>query len=254
MIDIQFRRGVIRSWQKWFHRTPSTVDAARAVHYVQARECGHVRGFIRQPFLTPLVDLCRESDGLLQSYAKNTRYEIRRARAEGVSCGLEDDLARFVEFYNSFAATKDLSGLNLRELQHYASHLLVTKATREGNVLAMHSYLLDPQEKRARLLHSASLFRTTLTSEDSQRSGRANRLLHYQDMLHCRELGMGEMDLGGYHRSSDLALLSVNKFKESFGGNIVEESNYLSLPLYMYRLINQWLKRRQVSQARRAVG
>jgi hypothetical protein len=241
MIDIQFRRGRAYLWQKWFHLKPSARDSVRAVHYVQARGRDGVPGFIRQPFLTPLVDLSKGEDALLESYAKNTRYEIRRAKAEGIKATIEDNLANFVKFYNRFALTKDLPPISLADVECYRPHLCVTKATQGQQLLAMHSYLVDAEEKRARLLHSACLFRVA-DKDGAQLIGRANRLLHHEDMGHFISQGMSYVDLGGYHAANDRELLRVNRFKDSFSGTVVQESNYLSVPLYMYRLLHDRLQ------------
>ena len=54
--------------------------------------------------------------------------------------------------------------------------------------------------------------------------GRANRLLHWGDMLRFRELGVATYDLGGwYTEHRDEALLKINSFKEEFGGSVVHE-------------------------------
>jgi lipid II:glycine glycyltransferase (peptidoglycan interpeptide bridge formation enzyme) len=55
--------------------------------------------------------------------------------------------------------------------------------------------------------------------------GRANRYLHWQDLLRLRESGCTALDLGGWHPGDDTELLKINKFKEEFGGKVVEIYN-----------------------------
>jgi len=249
MIDIQMKRGLIHRWQKWFHDAPSVADSFKAVHYIQSHARIAVPGFVRESFLTRLIDLRIGTGLLLRSYPKGTRYEILRAKREGVSVDVENDLGNFVKFYNSFAATKDLSALSLGHIGCYVPYLRVTKAVRDGIVLTMHSYLLDEEGGRARLLHSASVFRTMENSKDAALIGHANRLHHHEDMVYFLDHNVRYMDLGGHYNGSDPKLLGINRFKESFGGDVVEESNYLSVPLYLYRLFSQRLGRWQVLQA-----
>lgn len=241
MIDIQMRGGILCSWQKWFYAAPLPADGLKAVQYLQSRAQVALPGFVREPFPTRLLDLRKGADAVLQCYAKNTRYEIRRARAEGVSFELESDLAKFLDFYNSFATTKGLSTLDFRFAEVYAPFMKMTKAVRDGIVLTMHSYLVDEEQQRARLLHSASGFRSARNAEDAQLFGRANRLLHHEDMVYFLDHDMRDLDLGGHYYGCDPELINVNKFKESFGGRIVEESNYLSLPLFIRRLLRKRL-------------
>ena len=73
------------------------------------------------------------------------------------------------------------------------------------------------------LFYSASLFRELDNSAIRNRIGRANRLLHWQDMLHFKAGGISVYDFGGWYAGdSDLERLRINKFKEEFGGQIVK--------------------------------
>jgi hypothetical protein len=51
--------------------------------------------------------------------------------------------------------------------------------------------------------------------------GRANRFHHWMDILDFQDEGMFQFDFGGwYPGSKDEARLSINRFKESFGGEV----------------------------------
>ena len=92
----------------------------------------------------------------------------------------------------------------------------------------MHAYLLDDTLKRVRLLHSASLFRNEKDNQLKAITGRANRLLHFNDMCFFKQHGFQIYDMGGYaHGTSDEALKRINQFKDSFGGILIQESDYL---------------------------
>jgi hypothetical protein len=110
--------------------------------------------------------------------------------------------------------------------------MLVTEMSVGGQPLVMHAYLQDKTIGRVALWKSASHFRTLEGAEGQQQRnliGRANRLLHFSDMKHLRNDGFEIYDLGGYAPDTDdLALKRINDFKDSFGGELVEESNYLS--------------------------
>lgn len=56
--------------------------------------------------------------------------------------------------------------------------------------------------------------------------GRANRLHHWSDMLRFRDEGFGIYDFGGwYSGTQNQALLQINRFKKSFGGELVRQYN-----------------------------
>lgn len=183
------------------------------------------------PRATRIIDLAPDPDALFRSVSKNARYKIGRAsKRDNVATTLTlvpavDDVAEFVEYYDAFAASKGVPPIRRSQFDALvnAGKLVISAArTREGVLLAAHAYLFD--HPRARLSHSASLFRLEADSKERSRMGRANRLLHWDDMLRFRELGVTTYDLGGwYTENRDEALLKINLFKEEFGGTVSKE-------------------------------
>ena len=89
--------------------------------------------------------------------------------------------------------------------------LVITQAIdSENKSLVMHSYLCDKDNKRVRLLHSASLFRS---DDQNIRSlvGMANRFLHFKDMTYFNYM---VYDFGGYaFETNDEQLKNINDFR-----------------------------------------
>jgi hypothetical protein len=79
-------------------------------------------------------------------------------------------------------------------LQSLGEHLCITEAVLDGNVVCSHLYIADRAVGRAHLIRSASLFRETRHAE-RQKIGRANRLLHFHDILLFQQRGLGLYDL-----------------------------------------------------------
>ncbi|MNI71773.1 hypothetical protein D3C73_1276650 [compost metagenome] len=106
--------------------------------------------------------------------------------------------------------------------------MLITKATYDNVDIVMHSYVIDKHSKRARLLHSSSLFRNEDGTNIRAIIGRANRLLHFADIQYFKEMGFVTYDLGGYATDiQDQALANINQFKSSFGGQLKKENDYI---------------------------
>ena len=104
--------------------------------------------------------------------------------------------------------------------------------------VVMHSYIVDREASRARLLHSASLFRNVDDSKERNAIGRANRLLHFKAMMLFAEQGFDCYDFGGYAMDTeDRDLVSINRFKDEFGGELAEESSYLSYPMFLIKAL-----------------
>ena len=94
-----------------------------------------------------------------------------------------------------------------------------------------------------RNVRDAACGRSTDDGERRSLIGRANRALHYLNMLNFKDRGITTYDLGGYALGTqDPELQEVNEFKDSFGGQLIEESNYISLPLHWARKLNALLR------------
>jgi hypothetical protein len=138
-----------------------------------------------------------------------------------------------------FAVSKHLPKLK-STFYKYQSHVVITKAIYKDEDVVMHAYLFDDNFKRVRLLHSASLFRIEKDPQYRAVIGRANRLLHFKDMCYFKEKGYQEYDLGGYaHGTTDESLLKINQFKDSFGGALVEESDFSPILARVYTFFNK---------------
>ena len=106
--------------------------------------------------------------------------------------------------------------------------------------------------RRATLLHSASHFRNLDDNELRAVVGRANRLLHWKDIIGFKAEGLEVYDFGGWYAGSeDQALLKINQFKEGFGGSRVEQVNAalaLSWRGWVYLKVRHLLSPRQRKQ------
>jgi hypothetical protein len=185
-------------------------------------------------FCTMLLDLSRDPSLLLGQMERDTRYEIRRAETKdklthrvwtdaSASC-----LSRFRSFYDTWAAQhmSKVSHLRLLTFAKIGALALSEVTDESGTSLVWHVYC--QVEDRVRLLHSVSSLRGT--SEGARRSmlGRANRFHHWRDVLTFQAQGVRHYDFGGwYDGQSDSKGLSLNQFKEGFGGRIVLNYNGL---------------------------
>jgi hypothetical protein len=190
-----------------------------------------VHGTVCYPFSTLLIDLTQEPDALLAGMSKTTRNEVRRAAKDNLvfEFNAHPDngwLSDFFEFYAEFAHLKGLPDLNRARLlgMRESQALILTRINQaDGATLVWHCYV--HVNGWARLIHSASLFRATDKAQQAVIS-RANRHLHWLDMLRFRETGFSTYDFGGwYSGQDDEAKLNINRFKEGFGGSVAAQFN-----------------------------
>jgi hypothetical protein len=184
------------------------------------------------PFTTLTISLQGSEEQLLEGLNRDTKYKVRRAASKDqVECLYETEgsaalCAEFLAFYNDFAQAKGLPGLPAAELLARAQGgaLCISRAVREGVTLVWHVHAVTPH--KATLLHSASQFRQLDDNEARAVVGRANRLLHWRDMLTFKEQGMSVYDFGGWYAGEQNEdLLRINQFKEGFGGVRTEQFN-----------------------------
>jgi len=232
MIVVKKRRSSIPYAYIWFAQKP---DILRALSFVIFAQCAHSRGcfgFVRRAFTTKIIDLQAANEELLKNMSRKGAYEVKRAKREGVLVRSIGNSTEFLSFYNTFAAMKGLSPANGDELAGWGREIQGLAAVTDGVPVVMHTYIVDCDRGRARLLHSASQFRQAASAEERAGIGRANRLLHYEAMLHFKALGLAEYDLGGYAKgSADAQLANIAKFKDTLGGREVREDHFVSLPL-----------------------
>lgn len=208
----------------WF--AESSLSEKGIITYRQAR----YEGKNAIPFDTLVNDLTPAPEEIKSKFAKNCKYEVNRAERENVTYRIlhgteitDEDIDAFLDFFKKFWETKDIQFTEEEELRRdfrlYRDMdvLVLSIGVVEGEDAIYHTYVHD--DKRARLWHSASLYRLLGDEEGDSRKiiGMGNRYLHYCDMLFFKERGLTEYDWGGAGKTEDVA--SITKFKEAFGGS-----------------------------------
>lgn len=227
---ISYSKKLIRIVEAWNGEALDDVDADLVRLFQQPAPIDDM--FCRE-FYTILLDIGRELEVLLSEMKKGTRYEIKRAGAkdnlvyEYLNANHPHAFDEFCNYYDEFASQKSQPSVNRSWLKLMAEteNLTISRVGEEtGETLVWHLYYRSGA--RATLLHSASLFRSSNSSSHRNRVGRANRYHHWQDILRLRATGVSLYDFGGWYQGNeDIQRLSINKFKEEFGGEVVK--NYI---------------------------
>jgi hypothetical protein len=191
------------------------------------------KGHYSWPFSTLVLDLERPESSILGAMKPETRRQIRQMERNGAyvtdimpdpSGALVDE---FCTFYDGFARLKGVESLHPEEMNAIArQQRLVLGCARdlEGRAVVWHAYYRGAT--RAVQLCSASHFRNAASPSERATVGKANRWLHWQEVLYFRRTGIALFDFGGWYAgSSDQELLRINQFKEEFGGSILHEWN-----------------------------
>jgi hypothetical protein len=195
-----------------------------------------------EKLFTLLIDLTKDENAIFAEIKKNTRYEINRANnKDGIKtrtllCADDSNLGKintYISFFNQFAGSKGRSTINYHDLKPFVEEkkLCIRYALKDDEILTMHAYVIS--DNTARLHQSSSLFRNSDNPEYRTMTARANRFLHWDDILYFKGRGLHWYDLGGWYGGDEnKEQLAINIFKESFGGQLKEEYSYI-IPITM---------------------
>lgn len=238
MIDISYRKKFLNVDQIWYPKD-ITIQALlgqkrRAdilfVHGVASKET-KVRSCGWQEFHTCMNDLTLPQEDMLAAISKTVRYELRRSEKDSLEIryyvkedvkASPDLIDAFADLYERMYQSKGSDAkFNRTTVGKYlkAGAILFSAVWHEGEMIVFHSYICDDTD--ARLLHSASCFREE--SADQSMIGRANKRLHWEDMLYLKKKGLLRYDWGGI---SDLEKPNgIDAFKLKFGGDKITYHN-----------------------------
>ena len=210
----------------FFDEEPDGADAD-VIEYFQ--RSAPVPGARYREFHTTHIDLTQDMQALFADVSKTCRYEVRRGerdelKEEAWMSARGEPVDDFIAFFDRFAAGKGLPPAPAERLCTLAEAGLLDLSTvsHDDDALVWHACLRAGN--RARLLHSASLFREHTDTATRNLIGRANRYLHWHDLLRYKEACIPLFDFGGWYSGrDDEDLLRINAFKEGFGGRVVPE-------------------------------
>ncbi|HWZ62586.1 MAG TPA: hypothetical protein VNX02_06160 [Steroidobacteraceae bacterium] len=221
MIRIQGRAVVYG--EVWFDEPPPQppLDVDVLVYRYHPRPLANSRATELHSLRT---DLAAAPAIIMGAFDETCRRHIRRAeRQDGLRHEIFDAgaLDEFVAFYDVFALQKGLWLADRHWLGRAAAarQLALTCVSQDGERLVWHAHLRAGHT--AQLAHSASLYRS-LSPERRSLVGRANRWLHWRDMLDFKAAGACCYDWGGmFEDESTPERAGINHFKRTFGGTPV---------------------------------
>lgn len=206
--------------------------------------------FAETHYKTLVTYLRNSEEDIMKKFKSNVRNEIRRAIREGVTTKvytsemlIEDTniIKEFDDQHILMCKQKNMkTKREYKKLLSYAKagYLIITASFSNEKVCSYHVYITD--KKVARLLHSVSVFRETSSNKERNEIGRANRMLHYKDILYFKSCAFNIYDWGGYSQKDELK--SIADFKAGFGGEISDIHRYVFACSFISKLIVEIIK------------
>lgn len=238
MIDVLYQKKFLKVNQIWYPGKTAIAELLRQgrkadilfVHGVAAEETkGRFCGW--QEYHTCMNDITLPEEEMLAAVNKAVRYQFRRSEKDQIAIRFytKSDIEQAPELLSAFADIYERmyqskgsdTRLNLSAVKKYleADGILFSAVWRAGELLLFHSYICDDTD--ARLLHSASCFREE--SADQSMIGRANKRLHWEDILYFKKKGLLRYDWGGISDFDNPN--GIDEFKLKFGGDKITYYN-----------------------------
>ncbi len=174
---------------------------------------------------TNIIDLSRELESIWHNLdSKSCRYEIRKAEKmkNKLQITVNPPPKEFLKIYNAFVQRHGhTTPLTMKRLHQYLTHSDIFMIYMSSKPVVGHLLLRDENTSRIRLIFSASI---RLEGQKWARiTAPLNRYLHWYEFQHYKSQGFKFYDFGGITDG----VSGIDKFKLSFGGNCVEENNYI---------------------------
>lgn len=239
MIDISYRKKFLGINQIWY---PNDVSVSKLLKqkrqadilFVHGATVSETKGSFRgwQEYHTCINDMTVSEEEMLAAVNKAVRYQFRRSEKDEITICFygKEEMEQSPELLDTFANLYERmyqskgsdTKLNVQAVKKYleADAILFSAVWHAGEMIVFHSYICDATD--ARLLHSASCFREE--SADQSLIGRANKRLHWEDILYFKNKGLLRYDWGGI---SDFENPNgIDEFKLKFGG---EKTTYYNV-------------------------
>lgn len=231
--------------EQWFHVKSVYANLWSLVNYcfLNVDDSSKPFGCVKTYSHTVTLDLNQTEEDILSGFRKKTLQNIKKSEQMGMTCLFNQDLPRFIDFYNHFALRKGIYPIPNSLADHFTDQYVTCFVQFEGETLAAHLQLFDKDAGMARGYLAGN--RRFDERFDQSIVGMANKLLKKEELLYFKKMGIETYDFGGYaHNTSDKSLQGINEYKLSFGGKIVRQANFESTPYFLLKKLSSWLDRR----------
>jgi len=192
---------------------------------------------------TLVTDLKQDSEIIISAISKSVLKEAKKAESEGITCIFNNDIEKFIEFYNKFAGNKQLYQFNKKFISEYKDFNTIAYAMKDGEILAAHFYLVSRRFKLVRSFLSGS--RMADEKFDKRTLGMANKFLKIEAIHYFKKCNFETFDYGGIVLNTDnQSLKGITEYKMSFGGKLTTDVSFLSPVYFILLKIFSFLDRR----------
>jgi lipid II:glycine glycyltransferase (peptidoglycan interpeptide bridge formation enzyme) len=225
MLEVDNSRFIFKTKKIWFSEVPFDVTGYDGVTFFECTRDVDVKGFSKEEFTTIVIDLTQDLETIWERMHKNScRRLINKAIKEGVVIRVNQDYDTFFDMHSEFRKSKGLSEYNI-DIEFMKKNGTLFVSEFEGNIIGGIFCLSDDKNFRAMIGGSRRLEENVIIH---RLSGVANRLVIWEAIKYAKEMGIVNFDMGGYYtgKEPDPQKEGINKFKSSFGGQVLTHYIY----------------------------
>jgi len=226
MLTIDRRIYIFKTKEVWFADAPFDIEGYHFVIFPVCKNRSMDNTFACEKTSTLIIDLTQELDAIWANMEKKScQYMIKRALRENILIKFNENYEDFDRINRSFKKSKGLGTFysmdhidRLRECSLFTAEI-------DGEVVAGQSYM--ESDSTIRWIIGASK-RLEVDKNRAVLIGCANRLMTWEAIKYAKNKGVREFDMGGYYTGQDKtdSRFSVNIYKKSFGGTIIDRYTY----------------------------
>jgi len=224
MLEVDNSKFIFKTKKIWFSEVPFDVTGYDGITFYECTRDVDVKGFSKEVFTTIVIDLTQDLDTIWKKMDRTCKKQIGYAEKNGVIIRTNQGYDEFYALNSEFRKAKGLSEYNL-DTGFMKKNGLLFLSEYEGEILGGTYYINDGKNIRGVLNASKRLEET---GEVNKIVGFANRLIIWKTICYAKENGMSIYDMGGYYtgKEPDPQKESINRFKDSFGGQVVSHYIY----------------------------
>jgi lipid II:glycine glycyltransferase (peptidoglycan interpeptide bridge formation enzyme) len=234
MLETEIDRPIFKIKSIWFSDYPFDVKNCSYVIFYGCKNDIDLKDFTKEEFSTLIIDLTQELDQIWGNMSKYNRRDINKAKKNGFEIEINRNYEEFYEINSQFRENKGIGSFSI-PIEFMKKYGTLFTAEFNGKIIGGHFYLED-ENNMSCVIGSTS--RLGVSKEEARLMGDANRLLLWEAITYAKNKGIKEFDLGGYYtgKEPDPQKESINKFKDSFGGQLTTHYIYQKNYSKIYKL------------------
>lgn len=231
MIEYYTNKGRLKIKHILFSDELNMSDLFKLANYRYSRRNIFNPFFIKSCRQTRIIDLTKKSEAIFQEFGSSNRKNIRRALKKDLIINIGHNTNEFVNYYNSFAKKKNLKLISTKNLEKIKDFAII-KVLQNNNALAMCYYIIDYKQSVVRSIYSAT--KRLEKGSNPKDISIANRYLRFEAIKYFKSKKIKTYDLGGTaEHTKKIISHNIDSFKKEFGGVVVNEYMYESIPLFL---------------------